>query len=96
VRRPNARVDNGFQYPQIRVAVLSVGAEHVVVRGHTPTELLIEIVLRSVVLDLQHVDVYATVGIELPLSLQAVQDVLTMAIAREQNGPPLFFDEKHE
>src|SRR5918999_1813307 len=51
--RPHHELDD----PRVGVLVLPVSAEEVVVRGHLAAELLVDVVLRYVVLDLQHVHV---------------------------------------
>ena len=80
---------------RIRIAVQAVAAEHVVVRRHLAREVRVQVVLGAVVLHLQHVDVQALRREEAGL-LQAVEDLVLLRVAGQQQALAVFLDHEHQ
>ena len=76
--------------------MLSVCAEHVVVGRDGVAELLLDVVFRTVVLDLQHLHVKLPRRVQLAPPFEPMKDVLPVAVAREQHASPALFRQQHD
>lgn len=88
-RGPEARVEHHVDDGLLRIPVRAVSAKHVIVGRHAARKVRVHVVVRSVMLDLEHVEVHGAVLGKKPGSLEPVEDEVLLRIAREQKPLPV-------